>query len=183
MRKKNETSRAGVWFYSLATVATGILDIVWGAFEPSHQPIQSLAYSWRTCTRVPCRGLASHGWHGDLVATCCTDGNRGVSHDLRCLWPILAASVSCYDAEVRLSHGCHHFRLRRNRRTDIAGRPRSNHLPRDYIPRYAMARKSSCRRPLDVGVAPDLLWFRAPGESSCLCHASSHIGCRSEISG
>ncbi len=42
MRKKNETSRAGVWFYSLATVATGILDIVWGAFEPSHQPIQSL---------------------------------------------------------------------------------------------------------------------------------------------
>jgi uncharacterized membrane protein YphA (DoxX/SURF4 family) len=42
MRKKIETSRAGVWFYSLATVATGILDIVWGAFEPSHQPIQHI---------------------------------------------------------------------------------------------------------------------------------------------
>src|ERR1700722_5990234 len=32
---------AGVWFYSLATVATGILDLVWGAFEASHQPIRS----------------------------------------------------------------------------------------------------------------------------------------------
>jgi uncharacterized membrane protein YphA (DoxX/SURF4 family) len=42
MRKKIETSRAGVWFYSFATVATGILDIVWGAFEPSHQPIQHI---------------------------------------------------------------------------------------------------------------------------------------------
>ena len=33
--------RVGVWFYGLATVASGILDIVWGAFEASHQPIQS----------------------------------------------------------------------------------------------------------------------------------------------
>ena len=34
--------RVGVWFYGLATVATGVLDIVWGAFEPSHQPINTL---------------------------------------------------------------------------------------------------------------------------------------------
>ena len=34
--------RVGVWFYGLATVVTGILDIVWGAFEASHQPIQAL---------------------------------------------------------------------------------------------------------------------------------------------
>ncbi len=34
--------RVGIWFYGLATLATGILDIVWGAFEASHQPIQSL---------------------------------------------------------------------------------------------------------------------------------------------
>jgi hypothetical protein len=33
--------RVGVWFYGMATVATGILDIVWGAFEASHQPIRS----------------------------------------------------------------------------------------------------------------------------------------------
>jgi hypothetical protein len=37
-----EQMRVGVWFYGLATVVTGILDIVWGAFEVSHQPIQSL---------------------------------------------------------------------------------------------------------------------------------------------
>jgi uncharacterized membrane protein len=34
--------RVGVWIYGLATVVTGILDIVWGQFEASHQPIQSL---------------------------------------------------------------------------------------------------------------------------------------------
>jgi uncharacterized membrane protein len=32
--------RVGVWIYSLATILTGILNIVWGALEPSHQPIQ-----------------------------------------------------------------------------------------------------------------------------------------------
>jgi uncharacterized membrane protein len=34
--------RIGVWIYALATVVTGILDIVWGVFEASHQPIQAL---------------------------------------------------------------------------------------------------------------------------------------------
>jgi uncharacterized membrane protein YphA (DoxX/SURF4 family) len=34
--------RIGVYFYALATVAFGILDLVWGAFEASHQPIQAL---------------------------------------------------------------------------------------------------------------------------------------------
>ncbi len=34
--------RVGVWFYALATALTGILDIVWGEFEASHQPIKSL---------------------------------------------------------------------------------------------------------------------------------------------
>jgi uncharacterized membrane protein YphA (DoxX/SURF4 family) len=36
--------RVGVWFYGLATVVTGILDLVWGVFEASHQPIQSLGH-------------------------------------------------------------------------------------------------------------------------------------------
>jgi uncharacterized membrane protein len=35
--------KVGVWFYGLATVVTGILDIVWGKFEASHQPVQSFA--------------------------------------------------------------------------------------------------------------------------------------------
>jgi uncharacterized membrane protein len=34
--------RVGLWIYGLATVVTGIVDIVWGAFEVSHQPIKAL---------------------------------------------------------------------------------------------------------------------------------------------
>ena len=34
--------KVGVWFYGLGTILTGILDIAWGAFDPSHQPIKSL---------------------------------------------------------------------------------------------------------------------------------------------
>ena len=34
--------KVGVWFYGLGTVLTGILDIAWGAFDASHQPIESL---------------------------------------------------------------------------------------------------------------------------------------------
>lgn len=34
--------KPGVWFYALGTALTGILEFAWGAFDPSHQPIQSL---------------------------------------------------------------------------------------------------------------------------------------------
>jgi uncharacterized membrane protein len=34
--------RVGIWFYGLATIITGILDLVWGAFEASHQPIKAM---------------------------------------------------------------------------------------------------------------------------------------------
>ena len=34
--------QVGVWFYGLGTVLTGILNIAWGAFDASHQPIQAL---------------------------------------------------------------------------------------------------------------------------------------------
>jgi uncharacterized membrane protein len=34
--------KVGVWFYGLGTALTGILDIAWGDFDASHQPIQSL---------------------------------------------------------------------------------------------------------------------------------------------
>ena len=34
--------KIGVWFYGLGTALTGILDIAWGDFDTSHQPIQSL---------------------------------------------------------------------------------------------------------------------------------------------
>src|SRR5271168_3567201 len=38
----NRQMKIGVWFYGLGTVLTGILDIAWGDFDASHQPIQSL---------------------------------------------------------------------------------------------------------------------------------------------
>ena len=34
--------RVGIWFYGLATALTGILNILWGEFEATHQPIKSL---------------------------------------------------------------------------------------------------------------------------------------------
>src|SRR5579863_389723 len=34
--------KLGVWFYGLGTILTGMLDIAWGAFVASHQPIQVL---------------------------------------------------------------------------------------------------------------------------------------------
>ncbi|HUZ93520.1 MAG TPA: hypothetical protein VMU57_01255 [Edaphobacter sp.] len=37
--------KVGVWFYGLGTALTGILDIAWGAFDASHQPIKFLGIS------------------------------------------------------------------------------------------------------------------------------------------
>lgn len=34
--------RAGVWLYGLATIATGLLDIIWRQFEASHQPLKAI---------------------------------------------------------------------------------------------------------------------------------------------
>jgi hypothetical protein len=36
--------RFGIWLYGLATVVTGILDLVWGTFEASHQPLRALGH-------------------------------------------------------------------------------------------------------------------------------------------
>jgi len=34
--------QVGVWFYGLGTILTGILNIAWGSFDASHQPIEAL---------------------------------------------------------------------------------------------------------------------------------------------
>jgi len=34
--------KLGIWFYGLGTILTGILNLAWGGFDASHQPIQSL---------------------------------------------------------------------------------------------------------------------------------------------
>jgi uncharacterized membrane protein len=41
-RKEIEEVKIGAYLYGLATVAFGILDLIWGQFERSHQPLQSL---------------------------------------------------------------------------------------------------------------------------------------------
>jgi hypothetical protein len=38
----DQQMKIGVWFYGLGTALTGILDIAWGAFDASHQPIKAL---------------------------------------------------------------------------------------------------------------------------------------------
>jgi uncharacterized membrane protein len=40
---KMDQMKVGVWLYGLATVATGIVDVVWREFEASHQPIKALS--------------------------------------------------------------------------------------------------------------------------------------------
>lgn len=37
--------KLGIWFYGLGTILTGILDLAWGDFDASHQPIQALGIS------------------------------------------------------------------------------------------------------------------------------------------
>jgi uncharacterized membrane protein len=38
----DQPMKVGIWFYGLGTVLTGILNIAWGEFDASHQPIQAL---------------------------------------------------------------------------------------------------------------------------------------------
>jgi hypothetical protein len=44
----DQQMKVGVWFYGLGTALTGILDISWGAFDASHQPIKSLGMNLPT---------------------------------------------------------------------------------------------------------------------------------------
>jgi uncharacterized membrane protein len=37
----DQEKKVGLWFYGLGTAITGILDIAWRAFDPSHQPIKA----------------------------------------------------------------------------------------------------------------------------------------------
>jgi hypothetical protein len=61
-RKEIEQMKIGVYFYGLATVAFGILDLIWGQFERSHQPIQSLV------EHIPGRQFLSYIAAGWMIA-------------------------------------------------------------------------------------------------------------------
>jgi hypothetical protein len=55
--------KVGVWFYGLGTALTGILDIAWGAFDGSHQPIKSLGKN------LPGQQMLS-GWSQRVLQFC-----------------------------------------------------------------------------------------------------------------
>lgn len=46
--------KVGIWFYGMGTALTGILDIAWGAFDGSHQPIKSLGMNLPTQHILAC---------------------------------------------------------------------------------------------------------------------------------
>jgi hypothetical protein len=54
--------KVGVWFYGLGTIFTGILDIAWGAFDASHQPIKALGLN------LPSQHILAYGAGIWLVA-------------------------------------------------------------------------------------------------------------------
>jgi hypothetical protein len=33
--------KLGVYVFGIASIASGVLDLVWGEFEPAHQPLQA----------------------------------------------------------------------------------------------------------------------------------------------
>jgi uncharacterized membrane protein len=40
---KDRQMNVGIWFYGIGTVLTGLLNIAWGSFDASHEPIQALS--------------------------------------------------------------------------------------------------------------------------------------------
>jgi hypothetical protein len=54
--------KVGVWFYGVGTVLTGILNIAWGAFDASHQPIKALGIN------LPDQHILAYGTGVWLVA-------------------------------------------------------------------------------------------------------------------
>lgn len=61
------SSHIGLWFYGLAAIATGVVDLVWGRFEPAHQPIQAFG------DNIPGQTLFAY-----VAAVCLVAGGLGV---------------------------------------------------------------------------------------------------------
>jgi uncharacterized membrane protein YphA (DoxX/SURF4 family) len=54
LESRLQMKRVGVYVYGLATVAAGIMDLLWGDFDPSHQPIQAFG------DHIPARTILSY---------------------------------------------------------------------------------------------------------------------------
>jgi hypothetical protein len=50
--------RAGVYVYGMASIAAGVLDLVWGEFEPAHQPVQAFGNHIPGIRIMACIGAA-----------------------------------------------------------------------------------------------------------------------------
>ena len=151
--------RVGVWFYGLATVVTGILDIVWGAFEASHQPIKALGASIFLANMYshisPVPGWSRPAWRscGERTERMGAAGSAIIYLVFALFWlPRFHAIAAC----VWLSHRCHYFRLGRDRCAGTSGCPGSDCLRGDCSTRSGMARERNCAGRWMLGVPPIL---------------------------
>lgn len=67
MREREKSSQTGLWLYGLATIATGMVDLIWGNFERAHQPIQAFG------DHIPGQSLLAY-----VAAACLIAGGAGV---------------------------------------------------------------------------------------------------------
>jgi hypothetical protein len=81
-------ARVGVYLYGLATLAAGVLDLIWGEFEGAHQPIQALG------DHIPGRLILAY-----LTAVCMILAGVGV------LWRRTARSGALTAALIYLMFG------------------------------------------------------------------------------
>src|SRR5260370_16966343 len=59
--------RLGIYVYGIASVAAGILDLIWSDFDPSHQPIQAFG------DHIPGRELFAY-----ITAICMIAGGSAI---------------------------------------------------------------------------------------------------------
>lgn len=162
--------KVGVWFYGLGTVLTGILDIAWGAFDASHQPIQSLGINlpgqhilaYVTGVWLVAAGLAILWRHSAKL------GAAASAIAYLIFATFLASSVLCRNsctwmANQRLIR--RHFRARS---AANAGRSGSNHLRLDGVTGFPAAKESRYRRTLDARIASCHLRLISPHRHSRL---------------
>ena len=166
----DQQMKVGVWFYGLGTALTGILDIAWGAFDASHQPIQSLGKN------LPGQHILAYVAGVWLVAAglailwrrSARIGAAASGHRLLDFCGILATSVLCRNSCVWLANRRLGWRLFRARSTVNAGRSGSNRLRLHRLTGFPVAKESSYRRTLDAGIASCHLRLISPHRHSRL---------------
>ena len=88
-------ARGGVYLFALATIAAGVLDLIWGEFEAAHQPIRGLGrqYFWPKDIRLHHCDLDDPRGCGDSLATNHSCWRAGSGTHLSHIWIILVAAL------------------------------------------------------------------------------------------